>query len=122
MAGPLKVTLNLNSEIVYDGSTARIAATALDFNGAAVTTGVTTSLYIYDLQGNYAVSAASLTYDSVDGYWYYDWQNALPGIWKVEVTFSGPGATPPFTTMAEGPLHVLPPPVPPTGQPTTIQH
>lgn len=121
MAGPLKVTLNLNSEIVYDNSTARVACTAVDFNGVAVTAGVTTNVNIYDLSGNYAVQNVALAYDPVDAYWFYDWQNTLPGVWKVEVTFTGGGATP-FVTMAEGALHILPPPVAPTGLLTPIQH
>lgn len=121
MSGPLKITLNLLAETVYDGSTARIEATAVDFDGNTIVPGTinSTVVNIYDTTGNYAVTNAVLGWNPAGSYWYYDWQNALPGVWYVEVTFISTGATP-FTSEAQGGLHILPPPVTPTNIHTTI--
>lgn len=102
----------------YDGATVRIKATATDYDGNAVTSsGVTSAVVsIYDQSGNYAVTNAALTWNATTSYWYYDWQNALPGTFTAVCTFTGTN----FEAFDYDTFLVSPLKVNPTGKPTPI--
>jgi len=103
---------------IYDGETVRLKATVTDFNGASVdNTGVTgAKVSLYDPSGNYVFQNQDLTYNSVDGYWYFDWQEALPGTFTSLYVFEGSQ----FEVFEYGTIRVKHLKVEPSGLPTPI--
>ena len=103
---------------IYDGETSRIKVTVTDFNDEPVTSAqvVSATVSLYDTLSNYAFQDEDLTWDATEQYWYYDWQNALPGSWTSVATFTGAS----FEVFDYGRVRVKPKKVVPTGQPTTI--
>lgn len=111
---------------LYDGETARVKVTATDFNDKPVTDTdvVSATLLLLDTAGNYVplssgatpAGTVALTYDSNLAYWYYDWQNALPGTFTSIATFTGTD----FEVFEYGTVRIKPLKVTPTGQPTPI--
>ena len=103
---------------VYDGDTVRITVTVLDFNGNPVTTADTATVSLYDSAGNYVFLNEDLTYSSEYAYWYYDWQDALPGSFVPLATFTGGS----YDVFEYGKIKVSPLKLTPTGNPTPITH
>lgn len=79
----------------FEGETIRVKVTATDFDGEAITGNAATppvgTIEVYD-SDLALVFDADLTWDAVLEYWYYDYQNAAAGSFKVKAKFVG--ATP----------------------------
>lgn len=88
---------------IYTGETVRVRTSATGYNGAAITeddvTDVTMEFFDSTGESLFTVSTASgVTYDTLNGRWYYDWHTdigvqASPvptvGAYKVKVYYHG---------------------------------
>ena len=76
----------------YDGVTVRIKVVVTDFDKVAVVPSevTTAKVSLYDDQNDYVFLDENLTYSETHSYWYFDWQDALPGSFKAICSFTGP--------------------------------
>ena len=103
---------------LYDGETIRIKATVTDFDGNPVTPTEISSAVVslYDDLNNYVFQNVALSWNSTLNYFYYDWQDALPGTFTSLCVFTGFG----YEVFDYGSVRVKPLKFTPTGDPTTI--
>lgn len=104
--------------MLFDGNTARIKSTATDFDDQPLTNlnVISAIVNLYDNLGNYVFTNQAMTWNPTFSYWFFDWQDALPGTFTAEAVFSGSG----YEVSDYGIVVVLPLRVIPTGNPTPI--
>lgn len=81
--------------MIYAGETIRIKSSAKGLNGVSLTNLDVTSVKVtlFDSSGTQILPPTSMSYDSVNVQFYYDWNTAAvaAGAYKAKVTYEGVG-------------------------------